>query len=215
MREPCQGQPHVCPPFIGTSACASTSNTPAMPRGPDPPPAAPSLARRAPRLAWLLEWQSVHGGDSDNTHRVMVHKAMRPEVCRGRNGPGQSVSSIVCGCLIAWWHKRGQATPCPAVRAGGCRSTAGREDEPGGRLQPACEATAGLACVCPDRRAPARPLMGKACGQTSGSGTGNTQSIIRASGFLQCLTPASPECRCPPCRPPGTRRSGKGRRNVQ
>lgn len=57
--------------------------------------------------------------------------------------------------------------------------------------------------------------MGKACGQTSGSGTGNTQSIIRASGFLHCLAPASPECRCPPCRPPGTRHSGKGRRNVQ
>lgn len=57
--------------------------------------------------------------------------------------------------------------------------------------------------------------MGKACGQTSGSGTGNTQSIIRAPGFLHCLTPASPECCCPPCRPPGTRRNGKGRRNVQ
>lgn len=106
-------------------------------------------------------------------------------------------------CLMA------QAALCPALRAGGWRSTRRREDEPGGRLQPGCEATAGLACVCPDRRTPARPLMGKACGQTSGSGTGNTQSIIRASGFLHCLAPAGPECRCLPCRPPGTRRSGE------
>lgn len=32
--------------------------------------------------------------------------------------------------------------------------------------------------------------MGKACGRTSGSDRGNTQSIIRASGFLHHLPPA-------------------------
>lgn len=127
----------------------------------------------------------MRGGGSDSAHRVWAAGA-----AMGQHS----------GCPIAWWHGRGQS-PCPALRAGGWRSSAGREDEPGGRLQPGCEAAAGLACVCPDRRAPARPLMGKACGQTSGSGTGNTQSIIGASGFLHCLTPASPERRC---RPAGT-----------
>lgn len=79
-------------------------------------------------------------GGSDSTHRVMVDEGTRAEVCRG--------SSAVCGCPIAQVHKRGQAAPCPALRAGGWRSTAGREDGPGGRLQPGCEAIAGLACVC-------------------------------------------------------------------
>lgn len=131
---------------------------------------------------------------------------------RGQNGPGQS-RPWMSDCLVA---QARTSSPVPGTAGWRVwRSTAEREDEPGGRLQPGSEPTAGLACVCPDRRAPALPLMGKACGQTSGSGTGNTQSIIRASGFLHCLTPASPERRCPPRRPPGTRRGGKGRRNVQ
>lgn len=212
MREPCQAQPHVCPPLTGNSARTSIPSVLTVSRAPDPPPTAPGPGtHRALRLAWLLEGQSVRGGGSDSTYRVMVGEGTRAKAA----GAGMGQDSAIRGCPIAWWHKRGQVAPCPALRAGGWRSTAGPEDEPEGRLQPGCEATAGLACVCPDRRAPARPLMGKACGQTSGSGTGNTQSIIRAFGFLHCFTPASPECRCPPCRPPGTRRGGKGRRNVQ
>lgn len=52
-------------------------------------------------------------------------------------------------------------------------------------------AGAGLECMCRAAELPAQPLMGKACGRTSGSDRGNTQSIIRASGFLHCLAPAS------------------------
>lgn len=72
-----------------------------------------------------------------------------------------------------------------------------------------CEATAGLACVCPDRRAPARPLMGKACGQTSGSGTGKHPEHHRGPWI-----PALPHAGRPRT-PLPARHSGKGRRNVQ
>lgn len=60
-------------------------------------------------------------------------------------GAGMGQDSASRECPIAWWHKRGQA----ALWTGGWRSTVGSEDEPGGRLQPGCEATAGLACGAP------------------------------------------------------------------
>lgn len=116
MQERCQAQPRVCPPFIGSFARASIPNVPAVPRGPDLPPAAPGPGtRRAPRLAWLLEGQSMRGGGSDSAHRVMVEEGTRAEVCGGRMGQ----DSPVRGCPIAWCHKRGQAAPCLALRAGG------------------------------------------------------------------------------------------------
>lgn len=74
---------------------------------------------------------------------------------------------------------------------------------------------AGLACVCPAAELPAQPLMGKACGRTSGSERGNTQSIVRASGFLHRLTPDRPQAPPPALPPTGPRVRGKGRRSLQ
>lgn len=130
------------------------------------------------------------------------------KACRQSSAGAVAQVGAIRGCPISWWHKRGQH--CGLAGGGALQDT---RMSPGGRLQPGCEATAGLACVCPDRRAPARPLMGKACGQTSGSGTGNTQSIIGASWIPALPHAGQPECRCPPCRPPATARSGKGRRS--
>lgn len=81
-------------------------------------------------------------------------------------------------------------------------------------------AMAGLTCVCPATELPAQPLMGKACGQTSSSDRGNTQSIIRASGFLHCFPPANARPARSAEASPAARQAhawcwGKGRRNLQ
>lgn len=149
----------------------------------------------------------MRGGGSNDTgprHGGQWHPG------RGQQGQkhGQDCAAHECWCRSRNWHEHGHTALCRAPQTGRTRQSC----RTWGQAWKAATAGPGRSwddVRVPGHRAAATAANGKGMRSDQRLWRGNTQSIIRAPGFLHSLMPGQPECRSQPCRPPGTRCCGE------